>query len=55
MNAINEILHEDEWVIKKGKNSEVIPVRMRKDMATVDDAFLYYNDLLNPHQLISLF
>lgn len=44
--AINEILHEDEWVIKKGKNSEVIPVRMRKDMATVDDAFLYYNDLL---------
>lgn len=31
---------------KKGKNSEVIPVRMRKDMATVDDAFLYYNDLL---------
>lgn len=46
VNAINEILHEDEWVIKKGKNSEVIPVRMRKDMATVDDAFLYYNDLL---------
>ncbi len=46
MNAINEILHEDEWVIKKGKNSEVIPVRMRKDITTVDDALLYYNDLL---------
>lgn len=46
VNAIREILHEDDWVVKKGKNSEVIPVRMRADIATIDDAFLYYNDLL---------
>ena len=46
VNAIREILHEDDWVVKKGKNSEVIPVHMRADIATIDDAFLYYNDLL---------
>lgn len=46
IDAIGEILHEDEWVIKKGKNSEAIPVRMREDITTVNDAFLYYNDLL---------
>ena len=46
LNAISEILHEDEWVIKKGKNSDIIPVRMREDVTTVDDAFLYYYDLL---------
>ena len=46
VNAIGEVLHEDEWVIKKGKNSEVISVRMRADVNTVDDAVSYYNDLL---------
>lgn len=46
INAIGEILHEDEWVIKKGKNSDVIPVHIKQNITSVEEALVYYSDLL---------
>lgn len=43
---LEQIVSKSEWIIKKGKEPEIIPFQLPNRIASVSEAILYYKDLL---------
>lgn len=46
LSKILGIIPSGEWVVKKGKNAEIMPIILKSTISDVDDAIAYYADLL---------
>lgn len=43
---LEQIVSKSEWIIKKGKEPEIIPFQLPNRIASISEAILYYKDLL---------
>ncbi len=46
LSKLNGIISSREWVVKKGKNAEIMPMTLKSNIESVNEAISYYVDLL---------
>lgn len=45
-NILSPFVNLEEWIVKKGKNSEIMPIRVNPKLYDVSSCMAYYTDLL---------
>ncbi|PBJ17521.1 MULTISPECIES: HsdM family class I SAM-dependent methyltransferase [Pseudomonas] len=45
-NSLNELIDINEWIYKKGKNAEILPLSIDTDKTSLDDAVNHYKNFL---------
>lgn len=46
LQSLAKIVNTSEWVVKKGRNGDVLPFQMKDKSISVDDACKYYSEIL---------